>query len=270
MIFIKRCRKIFPLYYATIFIIALIFVFFTSLRPLEYFTSFHFYKYLFANGIFLNFICPNLPGVFNGLPVNGSLWTLKVEIGFYLILPIILYVYTKISSTLKKQVFLILVYLSSFAYIFIVKKTPNIPAQFVHQLPAYMAYFVSGISYILNWDFLCKKEFKLITYSLLVIILYFFTSSTFVEIFLPFALTIFVVFFARHLKVFNSVGAKIDYSYSMYLFHYPIIMTLNEIDYFKQNPVIAVIAVFSITFSLSFMIQSVKNLILLNLRGIKK
>jgi peptidoglycan/LPS O-acetylase OafA/YrhL len=48
--------------------------------------------YLGWNLIFLNFMAPDLPGVFEAnrfSEVNGALWTLKIEVLFYLILPLL-------------------------------------------------------------------------------------------------------------------------------------------------------------------------------------
>ena len=51
-------------------------------------------RYTGWNLIFANFMEPSLPGVFVGNPtteVNGALWTLKIEVMFYLFLPILLW-----------------------------------------------------------------------------------------------------------------------------------------------------------------------------------
>ena len=98
----KRCNKIFPLYFTVVILSAILLVFFSNLSAKEYFTDSEFYKYLIANLTTLNFIHPTLPGVFEGLAlggsVNGSLWTIKIELGFYIILPLIVYLINKMSK----------------------------------------------------------------------------------------------------------------------------------------------------------------------------
>lgn len=91
----KRCVKIFPLYFTVVIFSAILLVCFSTLSARDYFTDSGFIKYLIANLTTLNFIHPTLPGVFEGLAlggsVNGSLWTIKIELGFYIILPLIVY-----------------------------------------------------------------------------------------------------------------------------------------------------------------------------------
>ena len=86
----KRFRKIFPLYWAVVVFFAIALCVTGTLSAREYFSSFGFWKYLAANLLTLNFLHPNLPGVFNGNPVNGALWTIKIEVAFYVTLPLVL------------------------------------------------------------------------------------------------------------------------------------------------------------------------------------
>ncbi len=263
--FIKRCKRLLPLYYGVIIVTAAGFVFFTNLSIKDYFMNTGFFKYLFANAIFLNFLAPNLPGVFGGLPINGSLWTLKLEVGFYLLLPVIVHIYNKLNTVFKKNMFLLIIYLSSFLYLFVfisVKNHYNLPVQLLHQLPAYMAYFISGMLYYFNWEFLRKHERKLFVVSLAVFGITWFIKFLLIEVLFPFALASFVMFLSGHLKIFNNIGADVDYSYSMYLLHYPIIRILDSLHYFYLKPVIAIIAVFSITFLIAFLIYRVKTFLL--------
>ena len=91
--FLKRCKKILPQYLLVVIASAMLLSSFSVYSSSQYFFSKDFLKYLVANISTLNFIHPKLPGVFAGIgdsAVNGSLWTIKVEIGFYIILPLIM------------------------------------------------------------------------------------------------------------------------------------------------------------------------------------
>lgn len=87
---LKRIRRIFPQYAAVVVLGAVLLFSFSSLEIRAYFSSDEFWKYLVANLCTLNFLHPSLPGVFGGSAVNGSLWTIKIELAFYVMLPIII------------------------------------------------------------------------------------------------------------------------------------------------------------------------------------
>jgi len=91
---IRRARRILPPYILVVLVAAIVCAGVSSLPADEYFGSTGFWKYLLANLSFLNFLCPDLPGVFppstNLVPhVNGALWTMKGEIVCYLSVPLI-------------------------------------------------------------------------------------------------------------------------------------------------------------------------------------
>lgn len=98
---LKRCRKIFPQYWTVVVLSTVLLSSFSVLGLKEYFSNSGFFKYLIANILTLNFIHPSLPGVFEGMAlggsVNGSLWTIKVELGFYIVLPVLIWILSKIS-----------------------------------------------------------------------------------------------------------------------------------------------------------------------------
>ena len=93
--FIKRARRLLPAYLFVIVSCALGLSALSELPVKEYFSSADFWEYMGANLSFMNFLHPWLPGVFNSPliidnSVNPALWTLKVEIGFYLIIPLLM------------------------------------------------------------------------------------------------------------------------------------------------------------------------------------
>lgn len=88
----RRARRILPPYVLIILLAALTLVSVSSLPWQAYFTDAGFWKYVIANLTFLNFLHPDLPGVFEGdqfvtNAVNGSLWTMKGEWVCYLSVP---------------------------------------------------------------------------------------------------------------------------------------------------------------------------------------
>ena len=92
--YIKRFFRIFPLYAFLIFLQTLFFIGFSDGSLLEI------VKYFVANIFFLNFIAPSVGTVFNGFEsnsINGSLWTLKNEVVFYALVPLIFMFYKKWS-----------------------------------------------------------------------------------------------------------------------------------------------------------------------------
>jgi len=76
-------------------------------------------KYALANLLFLNFLHPDLPGLFadNRLhAVNGALWTLKIEVMFSLSVPLLVYAMRRWGHW---QVML-LVYATSILYVYLI------------------------------------------------------------------------------------------------------------------------------------------------------
>lgn len=101
----KRCKKILPPYWTVVIADALLLCAFSTLSAKDYFTDAGFLKYLVANILSLNFLHPSLPGVFEGLPlngaVNGALWTIKIELAFYVCLPFVMWLLNMLSKNAR-------------------------------------------------------------------------------------------------------------------------------------------------------------------------
>jgi len=88
--YLRRIRKIIPPYFIVVVAAAVAGIFLSVLDVPAYLSCSGTYKYLAANLTFLNFLAPELPGVFSSnivTAVNSSLWTMKVEVAFYALLP---------------------------------------------------------------------------------------------------------------------------------------------------------------------------------------
>lgn len=227
----KRFVRIFPSYWIVVISFSIILFFFSIYDFHNYFGSRQFWKYILANIFTLNFLCPSLPGVFDNMgangAVNGSLWTIKVEIGFYLILPLFIYVFERCKTKVKIILVACLYILSALFPVFITAF--NLPSSLSNQLPAYFGYFLGGIIFALYFDKLNKKLFFFAFPSLVIFILGIVFNFYFLE---PIVLSVLVFYFSFNIP--SIVDIKKDYSYYMYLIHFPIIQMMNFLHIFDS------------------------------------
>jgi len=244
--FIKRAKRILPAYVVVLLFSSIILACFSRLSFSEYFTDLSVYKYLGWNSVFLNFMHPCLPGLFeNNLmcAVNGALWTLKVEEGFYIVLPFIFYAVKK-----SKKPFLILgsLYVLSLLYWFVMDFYLNQPL-LAKQLPGYLAYFVTGIFLFLNFEFVLQNKEKLLVVSVFGLIISIFLDFQ-IDILYPAAFGSIVIFAAYSLPFLNNFGKYGDFTYGLYIYHFPIIQLFRQYNLFeKYNPILMAFSVILIT-----------------------
>jgi peptidoglycan/LPS O-acetylase OafA/YrhL len=103
---IKRVRRIYPAYFTVVMLCAIGLICVSSRNPGGYF-SLTWIKYVLANLSFLNFLQLTLPGVFDNnklAVVNGALWTLKIEVMFYLAFP-----YSSFVPTIRRLSILVII-----------------------------------------------------------------------------------------------------------------------------------------------------------------
>ncbi len=246
--FIKRAKRILPAYLFVVTLSAACLFFFSSYNFSEYFSDGNVYKYLGWNFVFLNFMHPCLPGLFeNNLmcAVNGSLWTLKVEEGFYIVLPLIFYF---IKRTRKPLLILVSLYFLSQFYWFFLDSVLNKPL-LAKQLPGYLSYFVTGIILFLNFKFVLEHKIKIVVIAIMLLLLPSFIDLN-MNLFYPFAFGTVIIITAFSLPFLNNFGKYGDFTYGMYIYHFPIIQIFKQYNLFeKNNPTIMAISVLFITFS---------------------
>ena len=219
--FIKRIRRIVPAYTFVILFFAIFLSFFSTLSYSEYFSSDQFWSYLGFNLIYQNYLQPCLPGVFGAenvnCAVNGALWTIKIEETFYLLLPLLVFIQSKMFQ--KKWMFYLLVYVTSILFFNVLMQFGLY--RFAKQLPGSLCFFVGGILAYHYFDWLTSKMNYLIFPAILLFLLELnFTSFLVIS---PLALTIIILFVAYNFKFLNRFGRYGDFTYGTYIFHYPII-----------------------------------------------
>lgn len=257
----KRFIKIFPVYWFVVLFFAILLVYISTYTIKGYFFNTNFIKYIFFNAISLNFLHTWLPGVFNELPVNGSLWTIKIEISFYCILPFIIYLVIKLKNRKFLNLFIFfLIYIFSALYgVFVplLCKKFGLNTSISYQLPYYVKYFVCGMFLFLYWKKISETKFfnLLLFFSFVLLgIIFFIKNQILYEVFSPILLSYLIIGVGTRFTFLNNIVNK-DYSYYLYLIHYPVIMILNDFSFFTLSSELSILAVLGITFLLSYLID---------------
>lgn len=230
----KRIRRIYPAYFTVIMLCATFLVAVSS-KNIEHYFSFVWVRYVVANLAFLNFLQPTLPGVFDSnklAAVNGALWTLKIEVMFYFTVPLFVFLFRRFSHLPM----LVLIYCSSVAYAELFKAVAKHTGSGVYlelgrQLPGQLSYFMAGAAlyYFLPLFERRIKYFLVAAASILA------ANITFpLPLIEPFALAIVVVFFGLFLHVGNF-GKYGDFSYGLYILHFPVIQLFLHMGWFREN-----------------------------------
>lgn len=243
----KRIRRILPAYTIVVILCALGLVFISTMPYSEYFSS-KWVKYLLANLSFLNYIQHSLPGVFEGnriTAVNGALWTLKIEVMFYLSVPIFVYLFRRFGCLST----LIFVYFSSVAYVFVLSfptgdLDSGLYAILSRQLPGQLSYFMAGAFF---YYFLNTFEKNINYFVPLAILVLFIDSTISLSFIVPFAIATVVIFFGLFLCV-GDFGKFGDTSYGIYILHFPIIQVFLNEGWFKESPWLFLISIIVVTF----------------------
>jgi peptidoglycan/LPS O-acetylase OafA/YrhL len=144
----KRVRRLYPAYAMVILVPALASLVLTGQAG-------EVLAYLAANLAFLNFLHPGLPGLFETniyTEVNGALWTLKIEVLFYLVLPLLALALRRMGGFWWAGIALL--YLGGEAWRLGLSYLLDMPATPVlaRQLPGQMAFFASGMALWRLWD----------------------------------------------------------------------------------------------------------------------
>lgn len=237
----KRLRRIYPAYFVVVMLGAILLATLSTVAPADYF-SLGWVKYVLANLVFLNFIHPTLPGVFPDnifREINGALWTLKIEVMFYAVIPVIVLA----CRRLGRLWVLAVIYIMSVLYTFILTglaETTGSPMYVVlaRQLPGQLAYFVSGALIYYYLDVFEKHIFRFLVPAVCLLIAHKFYPLPAVE---PLALAIVVAFFGFFLYAGNF-GKHGDFSYGIYILHFPIIQAMVHAGFFERSPYLALVA----------------------------
>lgn len=232
----KRIRRIMPGYVTVILACAILLALTSSLALPGYLANPGLWKYLVANLVFLNFVAPNLPGVFDSnifQAVNGALWTLKIEVAFYVAVPICVWLFARSGRDLT----LIAIYVASVIYaagllwLAVAWNRPGF-VELSRQLPGQMTYFMAGAAIYYHFDRFRARPVLMLVAGVLLFIL---SSYLFTLALRPIGLALCVmsVAFGPYLGRFGRYG---DFSYGIYIVHFPILQTLIHLGLPNYSP----------------------------------
>ncbi len=236
----KRFRRIYPAYAAVVLACAIAGAFFTSL-PLADYVSVDLARYLAANLVFLNFLAPTLPGLFEGQPyteVNGALWTLKIEVMYYLFVPVLAWMMGRFGRWRVIIVLYVLAVLYTIVTDLLYAHTgAELWQRLQRQLPGQLSYFLAGVAlYYLN-DRLKGRWSALAAAGLLMFAsMAVFASPLLTTLLEPLALGILVIFAATALPHLGNFARYGDFSYGIYIIHFPVVQALVAAGAFAANP----------------------------------
>jgi peptidoglycan/LPS O-acetylase OafA/YrhL len=238
---VRRARRIAPAYVAVVLCAAVLLAAMSRLSTSAYFSDVRLFRYLEFNLALSNFSAPTLPGVFEDNfkhPVDGSLWTIKIEVMFYLFVPILCW----LAARWRYRVVLPLLGLASIAWACgfeqaaIVLHRPFME-QLAVQLPGQLCYFVGGIvAYRRAQAGLAAPS---AWHALLGLGLYAAFDGLAWQIVSPLAVYLMMSWACLRMPSLGSPTRHGDVSYGIYLVHWPVLQTGIALGLFNHCPLAA-------------------------------
>ena len=249
----KRARRILP-GYSVVILLSIVLGLWLSRLPVHKYISMDLLEYLGWNMVFLNFLHPTLPGVFDAQPVsyvNGPLWTLKIEVAYYIIFPVLF----RIGQRLGFYFFFCLLFVLSQVYVAYMtglwqKTDQHLYGLLADQLPGQLRFFVLG-ALVAAWRSQGSPN-PLATTTIGAILaagaglLY---SGT--DMVATIALGAVVLALCLRPPFLNGLSKYGDWSYGIYIIHFPILQATRAMGLLEAWPIWQFGLVTSIVFGLS-------------------
>lgn len=227
----RRARRLLPPYLLVVAVCAVGLSALSTLPAADYFSSAGFWRYVGANAVFLNFLQPDLPGVFADAPmsaVNASLWTLKEEWMLYLLFPALLWAVRRWRLGMGWT--LAAVYLLSVAYrggmVWWSEQTGNgMYLVLSRQVFGCISFFFTGVALHVWFEPFMRRSWLWFGVALVLFAVSY--TGVWMQILLrPAAVGIILIFLGVTGRWGHWAAGRNNISYDIYLFHFPIIQTL--------------------------------------------
>ena len=182
--------------------------------------------------------------------VNGSLWTMKVEVMFYVSVPIIFFLLKKYNKlSIMITIFLFAIFYD-YCFTMLYEQTNNSIYLLIRkQIGSQLVYFYSGTFILLYFNYFIKYLKYLFP---IAIILYFGQDLNFIFSCLePLSFATILIGLAYNLKYLNFLRKYDNISYGMYLYHFPIIQVIIYYKIPQYNIYLAFFIAFMLTIVIS-------------------
>ncbi len=243
--YIRRFFRIYPLYLVIILLQMLAMIILLGDKA-QFFDAI---KYLGSNLIFANFISPDIGGLLSGQhnnAINPSLWTLKIEAAFYLIIPLLWWLVSRMGI---KSLLFIYILSTAFTVIAIHYGEETLSKQ----LPGQLRFFVVGIAL-----YYCRDKFNIPFYFAFIIAVILFVICTFRSV-LPlmpiYPLLVGALVFICVLRL-PAIPLKLDISYGVYLIHAPLIQLSLLLGFFEDSTRFLLLLLV-VVYILAFMVEKI-------------
>ncbi|MFV5345194.1 acyltransferase [Acinetobacter oleivorans] len=240
---LNRILRLYPALYVCLFITVLLLIFFSSFSLLTH-TSF--YIWLIGQLTVLQFYTPEILKFWGVGTPNGALWTITVEVQFYILVPIIFF----LMKRLKGAFVLFLLFISSLiANFYFASFDENIikKLSFVSIIP-YLFNFLIGSSFYIFWTKLSKFiQNKFIVWFTIYVVYFLifgvylgkethaYEMSNFFQIITTVLLSLVTLSFAfSHKDLSDKLLKHNDISYGIYIYHMLVVNTLVAIGFLHE------------------------------------
>jgi peptidoglycan/LPS O-acetylase OafA/YrhL len=234
----KRARRILPAYVAVVLGAAVLLVAMSRLPWSEYFSHPEWRSYVFWNLLLANFTSPDLPGVFQDnykQAINGSLWTIKIEVAFYCMVPVFAYLCGRAGKWRVLAMLLVASLAWRLGFELVGRMTDNgFWSKLAIQAPGQFAFFIAGaIAYERTRDGLPPPQLWM---AVAAAAAYALSSDVAHELVAPIAVGIIVYWAAIAAPYVGRASRYGDFSYGIYLYHWPVIQTFIALGLFAASP----------------------------------
>lgn len=131
----------------------------------------------------------------------------------------------------------------------------RLPSELAHQFPAFLSYFASGMLFVFYWEsFVPRLKYVAPACAVMLAAVSVADIPIVMEIVRPFCLTAVVMFVALKARPLFGI-VKRDFSYGMYLVHYPAVLCVASFGAFEKNFAFAFLLVIALSIFCAYLLD---------------